>query len=546
MSSSPLLNRRAALTPLLLAAAASAQLPTWHSPNYQCKDALAPWPACRNPRALARGYRQQAFPEWAWAGPWGYNSVTTSPEELDAYAAANFNVAQVSDRDSPHRFLSFNESWAFLTLGVRGAAARGLQVSLDPYGPITRPYAGLAGGVFAWGAGSVYADAAAYTKKLTPPELEWLIPVVRDDPDFASVSCILVSDDAVDLTSEELEMTARIAEALPDVIPFVNQCGNGKIWVARSGSPVLSPELYGMTDPTQDVVASSIGQAGMYDNERAQNSRWKLWFWPMLGSTNYDSYSATAYQANAALALGADGLSYFLWSFQGQGLWNNSLQPPQPNPGNYAGGREANGNALAWGPYLQAFPELAGTYHTSWVLGGQASSALPGDALVAAMDEQLMLSVRLPAGSFDSGGAPPAAPTPSDADADADAVAVLVDKRVLWAGPAPAARSVTVLFGALVESVEVVVVDLAAIDTARRRAAAAGRPVDLAAAAAAARIVRRVSRGSVGGALAVNATLSGGSAVLLRIRAANATSVGPLERGLKNATKAGQNFVEWD
>ena len=93
------LCRQQKMRSLLLLAGASctfAQLPVWHSPNYQCKDALAPWPVCKDPRALMPQYRQKAFPVWAWAGPWGYDSVTTTPTEMDHYAAANFNVAQVS------------------------------------------------------------------------------------------------------------------------------------------------------------------------------------------------------------------------------------------------------------------------------------------------------------------------------------------------------------------------------------------------------------------------------------------------------------------
>ena len=39
---------------ILLLPIISAQLPVWHSPNYQCKDALAPWPVCKDPRALVR------------------------------------------------------------------------------------------------------------------------------------------------------------------------------------------------------------------------------------------------------------------------------------------------------------------------------------------------------------------------------------------------------------------------------------------------------------------------------------------------------------
>jgi hypothetical protein len=513
---------RALLATACLAAAA-AQLPVWHSPMYQCKDALAPWPVCKDPRALAPGYRMKNFTVWAWAGPWGYDSITTSPAEMDAYVGANFNVAQISDRNLAHRCLTFNESFAFLTQGVLAAAARGMTSTLDPYGPITRPYDNRYGGVFPWGAGNIYADPPSYTKHMTPPELEWLIPLVRDDPRFASVSSILVSDDAVDLTVEELQMMARIAEAIPDVIPIVNQCGNGKIWLARSGSPVVSGELYSMMDPTQNVSDAAAAQAGSYDGERSQTERWKLWFWPMLGATNYDSYSVTAFQANAAYAYGADGLAYFLWSFQGQGLWNNSLATPAPNPNNYAGGREANGNGLAWGDDLLGFPRLAAVYHTgAWApgLGGGGSfTALPGDGILASMDDELMLGLKLPEGEFDGGAG--AAPCALVGAGDADAVAVLVDKRVQWSGGAPAARTVVLQFGGLVQSAELVEVDLAAIDRRRR----AGLAFDAAA-------VTRITM--LDAAFAINVTLTGGSAVMLRLHAATAAAFTAAARDLKN------------
>ena len=97
---------------------------------------------------------------------------------------AFFLLPQVSDRAYPHRYLSFNESFAFLTEGVLAAAKRSLQVSLDLYGPITRPLNGILGGAFSNGAGNVYSDAPSVSKKLTPPELEWLLPIVGNDPNF--------------------------------------------------------------------------------------------------------------------------------------------------------------------------------------------------------------------------------------------------------------------------------------------------------------------------------------------------------------------------
>ena len=97
-----------------------------------------------------------------------------------------------------------------------------------------------------------------------------------------------------------------------------------------------------------------------------------------------DSFSAIVFQAHGAAAYGADGIDYFCWSFEGNGIWNNSNilhTPPEAvggappvgklNPANYAGAKRANGNLRAWGPDLQAFSNLAAVFYTgAWNVTG--------------------------------------------------------------------------------------------------------------------------------------------------------------------------------
>lgn len=54
-----------------LATAALPPPPTFHSPNYWCKQATEPWPVCRPVNEGAQ-YRLTDFPIHAWAGPYGY------------------------------------------------------------------------------------------------------------------------------------------------------------------------------------------------------------------------------------------------------------------------------------------------------------------------------------------------------------------------------------------------------------------------------------------------------------------------------------------
>ena len=80
------------------AVAAASGLPVWQPPNFGCKDALAPSPRCQTAHAQTQAqvdkWRWKEWPIYAWGGPWGYDSAgEAQPVELEAYAAANFNLA---------------------------------------------------------------------------------------------------------------------------------------------------------------------------------------------------------------------------------------------------------------------------------------------------------------------------------------------------------------------------------------------------------------------------------------------------------------------
>lgn len=72
-----------------------------------------------------------------------------------------------------------------------------------------------------------------------------------------------------------------------------------------------------MDDPTADVNASAAQLARAFDGEKAGSDHWGLAFWPLIWTANWDSESAVAFQVHAAAAYGADGVGYFLWSYQG-------------------------------------------------------------------------------------------------------------------------------------------------------------------------------------------------------------------------------------
>lgn len=309
------------------------------------------------------------------------------------------------------------------------------------------------------------------------------------------------------------------------------------------------------------MVDQAASQLVNYDISYDAAARFGLTFSPLFmvgdnGTINgvtdvMDSASLGAFQANGAIAYGAGGLLWYCWSFGLFNITSNSTFEPV-----YSTARATNAAITAWGDDLLAYSQLAAVYHTGLPAGppggpdGTGSyTQAPGDGIVAAMDEPLMVGIRLrPANaSARTAGAawPRRDPRPLPAyhgfgdAAVPDAVAVVVDKRVEWgSGPPPPARNVTVTFGPLIAAVEVVGVNLPAMDAARlARAAApdgATRPWSEWIAAAGGRTSRLVVADADAGAGAtVTLTLTGGQGALLRLYAVNGSTFDATARGLR-------------
>ena len=550
---------------LLLAVATRAQLPTWHSPNYACKDALSPWPRCRAADAPER--QPFAFQEWAitaWAGPWGYGSgPETQPAELQAYAAANFNLAQVSVR-SPHTENYTTEAaWAFIERGLSECSKLGLATILDTQGPVKRPFGGKTGGQFAHTPGQyVMRDTQMWrldSRQVTLPEVAWIVEKLKASN--TTIAAILISDDSVDVTSEKIQMIDFVNEHLPATIPFVNEIPrDADAWLTRSNTVINSPELYSMTDNTKDVIASARAQIESFDSERARAERYGQQFWPLFQDmygpqSNWwqtpkqqqSSFSATAFQAHAAAAYGADGIDYFCWSTEsGFGVYNNSHAEAggnRPQAAGYQAAKEANGNLLVWGRELQAFRTVAAVYHSGWETSS-GFAVQPGDGVVAAMDDNLMIGLKIPAdliGDIEDGGITPTAPGFVERPRRAaprehwealgfasaghreivkpplpDAIGIVVDKRLSWQPTTPATRRITISFGPLIRAVELVTVDHNHLDRRRR----AGLDFEADQVRHTRLVVRPLGQTSF---VVQNISLHGGGAILLRMYAVEAT-----------------------
>ena len=93
-------------------------------PNFKCKNASSDWPQpCVAPKDALTGMRmRKAFPITAW---WPPDSSSHNPE-VDAYAAAGFNIMMLGDR-GPQRCQSdassasdpVAESWSFVKRQIR-------------------------------------------------------------------------------------------------------------------------------------------------------------------------------------------------------------------------------------------------------------------------------------------------------------------------------------------------------------------------------------------------------------------------------------------
>jgi hypothetical protein len=62
-------------------------------------------------------------------------------------------------------------------------------------------------------------------KKITLPELQWMAQQVRHNP---AVVGLLLTDDGADLSSEEIAMAAWMRESTPELMPWANQCADGR------------------------------------------------------------------------------------------------------------------------------------------------------------------------------------------------------------------------------------------------------------------------------------------------------------------------------
>ena len=352
-------------------------------------------------------------------------------------------------------------------------------------------------------------------------------------------------------------MIDYVNEHLPTTIPFVNEIPrDADAWLTRSHTVINSPELYSMTDNTKDVIASARAQIQSFDGERARAERYGQQFWPLFQDmygpqSNWwstprqqeSSFSATAFQAHAAAAYGADGIDYFCWSTEsGFGVYNNSHPEAggnRPQAAGYQAAKEANGNLLVWGHDLQAFRTVAAVYHSGWETDG-GFVAQPGDGIVAAIDEDLMIGLKIPASL--SGGTESMTPgfderprrtaprehwealgftsTGDEGEVEPpvpDAIGLVVDKRLSWGPTAPTTRTVTISLGPLIRATEIVTVDHNHLD--RRRRAGLGFEPDPV------RRTRVVVRplGQTGNIVAQNISLHGGGAILLRMYAVDAT-----------------------
>ena len=384
----------------------------------------------------------------------------------------------------------------------------------------------------AWLNMSQYAGGSTGTKKITLPELQWLAPVLSEWP---HVIGIVLSDDTVDLASQEMEMMTWMRANTPTLIPIVNQAQDGAVWLVRAGGTMNRPELYGINRNNEPLLNQAQTLLRQFDQEKDLSDRYGLDFYPLfnIGDGYYldltNSWSINSFQPAAALAYGATGLVYYTWA---EGIWNYSgcgsspdichwtpdSGPKQPA---FEVATTMNAKTLAWGPDLLAYSALAAVYHTGWPTvsfspGNFTQS--PGGEIVAAMADNVMLGLRIP-------------PTYGSPIGDTAALAIVVDKRLEFGtGAPPAARNVTITFGSSVSAVSLVDVDFAALAAAR----AAG--LTPAAAATMARRTTVLRQRSVGewntAAMSVNITLRGGESSMLLLTATDPASFSADTRAL--------------
>ena len=440
---------------LLLVTAAAA-----NEGNYKCKNASSDWPLpCAAPvrTQLPKMRIAKQLPISAWWGPVGYGGPD-STSEWKAYVAAGFNNVQVSDR-GPQRCagpLAAAQSWSFIKRNIANAAAANMTVLLDtyrcvPWGDGSAPRENE-GGDAQGPVGAFVANASNH--KITLPEVQWLAGAVRN---MTNVVGLLVTDDGVDLAANEVAECEWMAEHTPELLAWVNQCGDGSEWLARAKTPYAVPELYAVNPGARAGNATAVqeqcaAQLAGYEAWAAKGARFGLAQFPLVnigdgGDTGLvRSSSLVRFQGYAALAYGAKGLMWYCW---GRGAWNLTAGAPTAIYGTLA---EVNHRVNGWSDALLAFPRFEGAFHTGWAAPSKSARSPGRGALVEAMDDALLVGVL---GLDDTSGSGGGVHGGSDGDT-ASLLLVVVDKRVSGLLPAAAVRTVSITLAASVASVEVV------------------------------------------------------------------------------------------
>ena len=84
--------------------------------------------------------RFRDFPLSAWWGPIGYNNGpdADAAKQLATYAAANYTVIQLSDRQAKDVNKTADDAWSFIQESIEKCDRLGMQVLIDTYSPLTR------------------------------------------------------------------------------------------------------------------------------------------------------------------------------------------------------------------------------------------------------------------------------------------------------------------------------------------------------------------------------------------------------------------------
>ena len=276
--------------------------------------------------------------------------------------------------------------------------------------------------------------------KITLPEVKWL---AKELLNFSNAVGLLITDDGVDMARNEVEEVEWMLDNTPELLPWVNQCGDGTEWLARAGTPYAVPELYSVNPPVganvSTVEKQCAAQLDGYESWTVKSGRFGLRNFPLVnigdgGDTGLlRSSSLVRFQGYSAIAYGAKGMMWYCW---GNGAWNLTTQEPTPI---YSTLSEVNWKLRKWSNTILDFPSFWGAYHTGFA-GPTATSREPGATeLVTAMSDALLAGVL---GKQECSGK------------ECELLLVVVDKRVSPELDAAPGRDVKITLSSSVASVE--------------------------------------------------------------------------------------------